>query len=427
MSQARLYIMPEPWQNFAPNFGSTFCAYAMEKKIIHLNIADFSTAVERLLDRTLLAKPLIVAQQNARAAVLDMSEEAYGDGVRKGMLLNKARRLCRQATVLPPQPAKYQQVLQQCFDHAKYFSPLVEYGMTGTGHIYIDATGTHRLFGPAPDVAWKLRRTLRQELQLDPIWSVAPNKMVAKVASRLVKPTGEYIVASGDEETFLSPLPVTIIPGIHPTDIINFNSLHIRKINQVKALSIHELSIVCGSRAYYVYNAVRGIDYEPVTSPDKYKIPADFHHFFSPDTNREQVIRAAVASLAARAGFTLRADNFGCRKIAIKIIYTDGISVTRQAANKLPAADDPTLEQLALAALYRGWHRRVRVRQVTLTCSKRGTLAHQLLLFDDRPEKRLKNKKINNACDVLHEKYGAGLIKRGIHFRNNNVTPLATQ
>ena len=69
---------------------------AHHRSILHLNVADFAVAVERVVDLSLRGKPVIVAPlQAARAAVYDMSEEAYRDGVRKGMLLNRATRLCR--------------------------------------------------------------------------------------------------------------------------------------------------------------------------------------------------------------------------------------------------------------------------------------------------------------------------------------------
>ena len=67
-----------------------------ERSILHFNVADFAVAVERVADSSLLRSPLIIAlPTTARAAVYDMSEEAYQAGVRKGMLLNQATRLCR--------------------------------------------------------------------------------------------------------------------------------------------------------------------------------------------------------------------------------------------------------------------------------------------------------------------------------------------
>ncbi|MGD0094411.1 MAG: hypothetical protein ABSE73_31270, partial [Planctomycetota bacterium] len=65
-----------------------------ERSIIHLNVADFAVAVERILDSRLRGRPVLIAPAGlARAAVYDMSEEAYRAGVRKGMDLARARRL----------------------------------------------------------------------------------------------------------------------------------------------------------------------------------------------------------------------------------------------------------------------------------------------------------------------------------------------
>ncbi len=171
------------------------------RSIVHLNVADFAVAVERVVDSRLRDRPVIIAPQGAsRAMVYDMSEEAYQAGVRKGMALRRAQRLCgRGAEILPPHPDRYERAMQAFFKHTLPYSPRIE-AEERTGHLFVDLTGTGRLFGPPPDVAWRIRKTVKTDLSLDPIWSVAPNKLVAKVASRVVKPVGEYIVEAGDEE-----------------------------------------------------------------------------------------------------------------------------------------------------------------------------------------------------------------------------------
>ncbi|MBU0986568.1 MAG: DNA polymerase IV, partial [Proteobacteria bacterium] len=74
-----------------------------ERFIIHLNVADFAVAVERTLDYRLRNRPVIIAAQAAaRAAVYDMSEEAFRCGVQKGMRLNRARRFCPDAEIRAP-------------------------------------------------------------------------------------------------------------------------------------------------------------------------------------------------------------------------------------------------------------------------------------------------------------------------------------
>ena len=66
------------------------------------------------------------------------------------------------------------------------YSPLIECGRAD-GHFFVDVTGTHRLYGPAPDVGWRVRRQARTSLGINPIWTLGTSKLVAKVAS----PTGQ--------------------------------------------------------------------------------------------------------------------------------------------------------------------------------------------------------------------------------------------
>lgn len=96
----------------------------MERAIIHINVADFAVAVERATDATLRRGPLIVAPlAAARPLVFDMSEEAYGDGVRKGMALSRATRMCRAARVVAPRFAQYQRAMAALVNESRHFTP----------------------------------------------------------------------------------------------------------------------------------------------------------------------------------------------------------------------------------------------------------------------------------------------------------------
>ncbi|MBM9536913.1 Y-family DNA polymerase [Desulfobulbus alkaliphilus] len=95
----------------------------MERTVLHINTADFSVAVARLLDSSLQGKPLIIADPSPRAVVHDMSDEAYGEGVRKDMLLGRARLRCRRALVLPPRAEQYRRTLSRCLEHALDLNP----------------------------------------------------------------------------------------------------------------------------------------------------------------------------------------------------------------------------------------------------------------------------------------------------------------
>ena len=232
----------------------------MERSIIHLNVADFAVAVERRIAPRLQHRPVIIAPYgSSRAVVFDMSDEAYQAGVRKGMLFAAGQTPVRDAVILLPRPDRYRQAMADLFEQAAACSPLVEPGRAD-GHLFVDVTGTSRLFGPAVDVAFRLRRRIKAHLELDPIWSVASNKLVAKVATRLVKPVGEYIVGAGDEEAFLSPLPVWLIPGIEAPDRLKLKDFNLSRVFQVAALDTQQLQVLFGLRADHVRNLLNGID-----------------------------------------------------------------------------------------------------------------------------------------------------------------------
>jgi DNA polymerase IV len=385
----------------------------MERKVIHLNIADFGVAVERILDRALRTRALILASPAARAVVYDMSEEAYQDGVRKGMLLSQAQRRCRQATVLPPRPEQYQRVLQHCLSHARSYTPLVEQS-SGNGHLFLDVTGTHRLFGPAPDIGWRLRNALRREFGLDPIWSLAPNKLVAKVASRLVKPSGEYIVAAGEEGSFLAPLPLHLLPGVRAEEQARLAELNIRLIGQAALLTRTDLGLICGQRAHCLYETLRGVDQEPVQTRDQSRRQLEEQHTFSPDTNQEAEVRSALARLTMNAGATLRRRSLGCRRVIVTLTYSDGITTSRQVLAKTPTNDDQPLIALSCTALYRAWRRRTRLRQLALHYDRLCRPAHQLSLFSTLDRQQQRTRQLSSAIDRIHTLLGHDLVQRGM-------------
>ena len=127
------------------------------------------------MDCRLKDRPVIIAPEGAaRAAVYDMSEEAYRNGIRKNMALRRALRLCPDARILPPHPDRYEHAMRSLLKQTLPYSPLIETG-EADGHLFMDVSGTARLFGLPMDVAWRLRRQVKKDLGLDPIWSVAPN------------------------------------------------------------------------------------------------------------------------------------------------------------------------------------------------------------------------------------------------------------
>jgi DNA polymerase IV len=384
-----------------------------DRAIIHFNVTDFAVAVERIQDSSLQSVPLIVAPlQASRAIVYDMSEEAYGDGVRKGMRLNIARKYCRRAKILMPQPALYRKAMMALVKRVTFYTPLVEPG-TEDGHLFMDVTGTHRLFGPPPDIAWRLRKQLQKELGLDPVWSLATNKLVSKVASRMVRPFGEYIVGSGEEHAFLAPLPLSMLPGLKPEEIRILADFNLSRIGQLASLSREQLLVPFQKRSTYLYDASRGRDKSAVLPGKIGNLKISREHSFEQDTGTYKEVQSVVTMLIHEVGRSLRQRGLLGRRMGVFLSHSDGTKTIRQATHKEGSDNDFMLRRLALAALDRAWGRRVRVRSCTLTCDRFLPKSRQQTLFVMSTHQEQQQDQILSAMDKVYSRFGKGMIRLG--------------
>jgi DNA polymerase-4 len=385
----------------------------MERFIIHLNIADFAVAVERGMDCRLGGRPVIIAPSGAvRAAVYDMSEEAYQTGVRKGMPLDRALRRCRDARVIAPRFERYERAMDALLRQALPCSPLVERG-EDDGHLFVDVTGTGRLLGPPMDVAWRLQRRIRKDLGLAPIWSLAPSRLVAKVATRLVKPLGEYAVGAGEEPAFLAPLPLSLLPGLEAADLARLRSLNLNHVHQAAVLNSDQLRVLFGNRAGFFYDTLRGIDPTPVIPAGQAPSRAVAEHIFETDTNDRECLERVVFRLVEQVGRKLRDRRLAARRIGIRVDYSDGVRCIRSAGLRTASANDITLFAQARSVFQLVWQRRVRVRYLRLICDRLTFPPAQPSLFAEERQEREKREALVAALDAVRDRFGGDAVRWG--------------
>jgi len=288
--------------------------------------------------------------------------------VRKGMALRRARRLCRDARILPPHTARYEQAMTSLLCQALPFSPLIEPG----------------------------------------------EKLVAKIASRLVKPLGEYIVAPGDEASFLAPLPVWLVPGIENRDLIRLREFNLTTVQQVTALTRMHLETGFGRRAGFIANALRGIDPAPVLPVGERPPRVMLNHAFGTDTNRPAVVEGALYRLVEQAGRRLRKQGRAARRAHIVVDYSDGRRCARQVRIEPATANDLTLFPFAKRALNLAWHRRVRIRHLRLLFDRLVFPPAQMPLFEEEDQTTTRQKNIVAAIDNIRDRFGFQSVAIGL-------------
>ena len=169
----------------------------MKRKIIHVDMDAFYAAVEQRDNPELQGKPVVIGgRAKSRGVVSTASYEARKFGIRSAMPLIEAYHRCPPAIFLPPNLVKYRWVSQQIMEIFSEFTPLVE--AISLDEAFLDVTGTERLFGEAVVIAKRIKKRIKDELNLTCSIGIAPNKFLAKLASDLEKPDGLVVITEDD-------------------------------------------------------------------------------------------------------------------------------------------------------------------------------------------------------------------------------------
>lgn len=176
--------------------------------ILHADLDAFYASVEQRDDPRLRNHPVIVGE----GVVLACSYEAKRRGVRSGMGGGMARSLCPEAITVPARMKAYAEASKAVFEQFHEFTPFVE--PLSVDEAFLEVAGAEHIFGPAAQIAQKLRARVLDEVGLAVSVGVAGTKFLAKVASARAKPDGIVVVEPGTEPAFLHPLPVEVLWGV---------------------------------------------------------------------------------------------------------------------------------------------------------------------------------------------------------------------
>src|SRR6059058_5621600 len=180
--------------------------------ILHVDLDAFYASVEVLKEPSLAGKPVVVGSPGPRGVVMSASYEARARGLHSAMPSVRARRLCPDAVFVPPDFGSYRAYSNRFREILLAHTPVVE--PIALDEAFLDVGGATLLFGAPPEIAGRIRETVRAELGLTASVGVGPSKLLAKLASIAAKPDGMVVVPSGEVRSFLHPLPASALWGI---------------------------------------------------------------------------------------------------------------------------------------------------------------------------------------------------------------------
>ncbi|HEY5044487.1 MAG TPA: DNA polymerase IV [Solirubrobacteraceae bacterium] len=313
--------------------------------VAHLDADAFYVSIELCRHPELRGQPVIVAGSGPRAVVTTASYEARRYGIGSAMPAARARRLCPQAVVLPPDFPTYREVSRQVMELVRAHVERVE--VVGLDEAYLDLSG---LYSPRAAMR-RLITEISAATQLVCSVGIGPNKLVAKVASDAEKPAGFVVLTREQACSRFAQAPPGLIPGIGPKTAARLAGLGLTTLAAVGAAPEHvlverfgpNLGVELGRRARFEHDGVVGAARKVVSESRE--------RTFDEDVRDPAALREALERMSGELCGSLAANGRRGRTIGIKIRLDDFTTVTRAHTVAEPTCDGELVKAVALRLL----------------------------------------------------------------------------
>lgn len=396
--------------------------------IILVDLDAFFASVEQLDHPAWRGKPVIVGgDADKHGVVSTCSYEARTYGVRSAMASSLARQLCPDAIWTGGNFARYREVSDQIMQILRDETPHVQQVSIDEAFCDITPTKTNR----EHPVSVVNRIQLRVEkLGVTCSIGLGTSKSIAKIASDMDKPRGITIVYPGEEQKFLSPIPVRTLSGIGPSAEKSLLALGIKTLGDLAEADESILRKVFGKNAELMRRRALGTDRSQVIADDEAKSVSNEVTFAKDLCSREE-IDAALGTIAAKVGRRLRRNGLRGSTIALKVRYEDRSVKSAQRPLHAATDDEFILFEAAKTLVDELWRPGMKVRLLGLALTNFDSSAsEQLSLFDtDLSELQAnaklaedKRRQLITATDKLKDKFGEGVVRFGRELRNEDNT-----
>lgn len=318
------------------------------RKIIHVDMDAFYASVEQRDNPELRGKALAVGYGAKRGVVAAASYEARAFGVRSAMPSTTAIRQCPELIFVQPRFDAYRAVSQQIRAIFARYTDVIE--PLSLDEAYLDVTANPRGLPTASDTATEIRACILAETGLTASAGVSYNKFLAKLASDMRKPNGQYVIPPQRGAEFIATLPVKKFHGIGPVTAAKMNALGIQTGADLRAQSIEFLQRQFGKSGAWYYAIARGEDDRPV-EPNRPRKSSGSETTFSEDRVIPAEIEAGVLEMADDVwAWCEKNQSFGATA-TVKIKYADFRIVTRSRTASRPITSRELLHETSLALL----------------------------------------------------------------------------
>ncbi|HUG00979.1 MAG TPA: DNA polymerase IV [Longimicrobiales bacterium] len=389
------------------------------RKILLVDCDQFFVQCARLADAEGAGREellLVGGSTDSRGVVTSASYATRAFGVRSGMPTSQALRLCPAARVVPVPREMCSRKSEDVHRVLETFTPLVE--RASIDEAYLDLTGTDALYQGEPlvGIAQRVKDAVARDAGIAVSVGGASNKLVAKLAVRLAKPSGVHVVEPGRELDFMRGVELAAIPGIGPVFQEELRRFGLVRVEDALAHDRVTLSGWLGARGDWLFERIRGID-DAVVEPHGVAKSISRDETFARDLDRDDDLQRELLALAVRAAGDLREAGLEARTVTVRIRDSDFRNRSASRTLEQPVESDRAIQQVARALLATLRERRrtpARLLGVALSGFDGGA-GRQLALFDEAAAvvETERDRELSRAVDDVRARFGRKALRPG--------------
>lgn len=299
--------------------------------ILHVDLDAFYVSAEVRDEPRLKGLPVVVGADpeggKGRGVVVACSYEARKFGLRSGMPISQAYRLCPNATYLRPNWGLYEHMSEEVMATLKAFADRFE--QASIDEAFLDVSSRAMDADSARRVASEVKRTVREAHGLTCSIGVAPNKSAAKIASDRNKPDGLTVIPFHDVAGYLSTFPVGVVPGIGPKTQDFLKGKGVQTIGELQKLEGKQLLAWFGKNGVWLWGVIHGEESVEVRQQEMPK-SLSVERTFKEDVLDFREVRRQAEDAASELIRRVKASGFAYKVGGIKIRFRGFETHTRE-------------------------------------------------------------------------------------------------
>ncbi|MGF9698351.1 DNA polymerase IV [Paenibacillus sp. MABNR03] len=343
-----------------------------------------------------------------KGVIVTCSYAARSRGISTGMVVNQAMKKCPELIVIRPDFHLYRRYSREFMKIAYRYTPLLE--ATSIDECYLDITGSKQ-FGTPMEIAESIQRRIREELGLPCSIGIAPNKLLAKMASDLKKPNGISILRMRDVPQILWHRPCNELFGIGKKTAEKLKKLGIETIGQLAKSDERMLTDVFGINGTWLKNSANGINHSSVQAEREANKSIGHTTTLPADISEMEDVHRVLLNISDQVARRLRKHEMLSQGIQITIRTPDMKTITRSRMMEVPTEDATIIYREACALFAKHWSGGKPVRMLGVTLQNlipREESVVQLDLFEY--EQKPKKENLIRIMDQLRDKFGENAV-----------------